>query len=92
MLFTPELRRTLESAFLPLACECTLMPGAGLMVKIYDATTGDIAMQVENVSIANLTTMRAVAELVAELRYDLRTTRTPFGSTPTRFAAASGRL
>jgi hypothetical protein len=27
---------------------------------------------------------------VAELRYDLRTTRTPFGSTPTLFATASG--
>jgi hypothetical protein len=86
MLFTPELRRTLEDAFLPLACECTLTPGGGLMVKIFDVETGHVAMRVENIVLANLTTVRAVAELVAELRYDLRTVGTPFGSTPARFA------
>lgn len=90
MLFTPELRRTLESAFLPLACECTLMPGGALMVKIFEPQTGTVAMLVENVSIANLTTMRGVAELVAELRYDLRTCATPFGFNPAFFAASRG--
>jgi hypothetical protein len=88
MLFTPELRRTLESAFLPLACECTLMPGGTLMVKIFDSRTGAVAMQVENVSIADVTTIRGVAELVAELRYDLRTCVTPFGSPPALSAAS----
>jgi hypothetical protein len=90
MLFTPELRRTLESAFLPLACECTVMPGGALMVKIFEPQTGEVAMRVENVRIDNLTTMRGVAELVAELRYDLRTCVTPFGSTPAFFAAPRG--
>lgn len=80
MLFTPELRRTLESSFLPLACECTVKPNGALMVKIFDQGTGAVAMQVDDLSIANLTTVRAVAELVAELRYDLRTCVTPFGS------------
>jgi len=83
MLFTPELRRTLESSFLPLSCECTVMPGGALMVRIFDRDSGQVAMLVENVSIAHLTTTRAVAELVAELRYDLRTCVTPFGSQPT---------
>ena len=82
MLFTPELRRTLESAFLPLACECTVMPGGALMVKIFDPGTGRVAMRVEELSIANLTTIRAVADLIAELRYDLRTCATPFGVEP----------
>lgn len=86
MLFTPELRRTLESSFLPLACECTLMPGGALMVRIYDQATGKVAMLVENLSISRLTTTRAVAELVAELRYDLRTCVTPFGSQPSSMA------
>jgi hypothetical protein len=80
MLFTPELRRTLESSFLPLACECTVMPSGALMVRIFDKDTGRVAMQVDNVAIANLTTIREVAELVAELRYDLRTCVTPFGA------------
>ncbi len=82
MLFTPELRRTLESSFLPAACECTVMPSGALMVTIYDKVTGKVAMQVDDVSIANLTTVRAVADLVAELRYDLLTSVTPFGSLP----------
>jgi hypothetical protein len=86
MLFTPELRRTLECSFQPLACECTLMPSGGLMVKIYDQATGNVAMLVENLPISHLTTTRAVAELVAELRYDLRTCVTPFGSLPSSLA------
>jgi hypothetical protein len=80
MLFTPELRRTLESAFLPLACECTVRPGGALMVKIYDCDTGQVAMLVQDLSITHLTTVRAVADLIAELRYDLRTCATPFGA------------
>lgn len=89
MLFTPELRRTLESSFLPLACECTVMPSGALLVKIFEPDTGKIAMLVENVSIANLTTIREVAELVAELRYDLRTCVTPFGTSPSYMVTAS---
>jgi hypothetical protein len=89
MLFTPELRRTLESAFLPLACECTVRPGGALMVRIFDRDTGKVAMLVEEVSISNLTTIRAVADLIAELRYDLRTCATPFGSAPLSLNTAS---
>jgi len=82
MLFTPELRRTLETAFLPLACECTVMPGGVLMVNIFDPDTGKVAMRVDELSIANLTTIRAFSDLIAELRYDLRTCATPFGAQP----------
>jgi hypothetical protein len=89
MLFTPELRRTLESAFVPLACECTVRPGGTLMVRIFDPDTGRVAMLVEELSITHLTTIRAVAELIAELRYDLRTCATPFGSSPLSLNAAS---
>jgi hypothetical protein len=90
MLFTPELRRTLESSFLPLACECTLTPSGALMVRIYDQATGKVAMLVENLTINHLTTTRAVAELVAELRYDLRTCVTPFGSQPSSVTLPNG--
>jgi hypothetical protein len=81
MLFTPELRRTLESGFLPLACECTPLPSGGLMIRIYDSYTGKLAMLVQDISINHLTSVRAVAEFIAELRYDLRTGGIPFGST-----------
>ncbi|MFK3971953.1 DUF1652 domain-containing protein [Pseudomonas sp. NPDC087358] len=90
MLFTPQLRRTLESGFLPLACECTVMPGGTLMVRIFQPDTGQLALRVDNLSIANLTTVRQVAELVAELRYDLRTCVTPFGSSPASLVGSQG--
>ncbi|MFJ3486891.1 DUF1652 domain-containing protein [Pseudomonas sp. NPDC090202] len=91
MLFTPELRRTLECSFLPLACECTPLPDGALMVKVFDRDTGEVAMLLNNVSIAHLNTTRAVAELVAELRYDLRTGGVPFGSPlPHKLAAGQG--
>jgi hypothetical protein len=89
MLFTPELRSTLECSFLPLACECTLLPSGALMIRVFDKATGDVAMQLQEVSINHLTTMRAVSEFIAELRYDLRTGGIPFGSTRPMMAALS---
>jgi len=91
MLFTPQLRRTLEGGFSPLACECTLLPDDALMVRIFDPNTGEVAMLVDNLSIAHLTTVRDVAELVAELRYDLSTCTTPFGTAP-MFLVGSDRV
>lgn len=82
MLFTPELRRTLECGFLPLSCECTLLPEGALMIKIFDPGSGKVVMQVDKLSISHLATVRDVAQLVAELRYDLSTCTTPFGSAP----------
>ena len=90
MFFTPEFPRTLKCAFLPLACECTLTPGCGLMVNIFDVETGRVALRVENIALAKLATVRAVAKSVVELRYDLRTVGTPFDSMPTRFALVDG--
>jgi hypothetical protein len=60
------------------------------MVRIYDQATGKVAMLVENLTINHLTTTRAVAELVAELRYDLRTCVTPFGSQPSSVTLPNG--
>jgi len=61
-----------------------------LMVRIFQPDTGQLALRVDKRSIANLTTVRQVAELVAELRYDLRTCVTPFGSSPASLVGSKG--
>jgi hypothetical protein len=79
MLLTPQLRHTIESSFLPLACECMLTPDGAMMIRIYDEVTGHVALRIDNLSVDSLTSVRAVSELIAGLRYDLQTVTTTFG-------------
>ena len=91
MPFTPQLRAILETSFLPLSCECTLMPEGDLIIEIFDLATGKVAMRLEHVGIEHITTVRAISELVAGLRYDLSTVVSPFGSAPAVLGIA-GRI
>lgn len=66
-----EIRRIIEESFRPMECHCTLGPGQSLQVRIADPNTGRIDLLVTGISTANLTSSRAISELIAELRYDL---------------------
>jgi hypothetical protein len=57
------------------------------MIRVFDKDSGELAMLVQDISIKHLTTMRAVSEFVAELRYDLRTGGVPFGSSRAEMSA-----
>ncbi|KPA90658.1 MULTISPECIES: DUF1652 domain-containing protein [Pseudomonas] len=67
-----ELRNIIELGFLPLRCQCTVAPDSSLTVKVFDEPTGRVDLLVTGISSNTLTSARAIANLVAELRAELQ--------------------
>lgn len=67
-----ELRNIIELGFLPLRCQCTVGPDTSLTVKVFDEQTGRVDLLVTGISSNTLTSSRAIAQLVAELRAELQ--------------------
>ena len=67
-----------ESGFKPLSCECTVNPHGLLRIKVYDPATGRIDLLIPCVTPARLTTVRAISDLIGELRTELRAGRRAF--------------
>lgn len=66
-----ELRHIIECGFLPLSCICTSNPDGTLMVKVFEPSTGHVELLVTGVRTETLTSSRAIAELVGELRGEM---------------------
>ncbi|MBC8781685.1 MULTISPECIES: DUF1652 domain-containing protein [Pseudomonas] len=75
MISTLELRRIIEESFRPLECQCTLVTGNSLQVRVTDPATGRVDLLVTGISTNTLVSPRAISELIAELRYDLATNK-----------------
>nr|WP_152899329.1 DUF1652 domain-containing protein [Pseudomonas piscis] len=71
---TLELRRIIETSFLPLHCQCTIGHDGAMTVRICDPASGRVDLFVTGISTRSLTSSRAICELITELRYDLRHT------------------
>ncbi|MGH8347433.1 MAG: DUF1652 domain-containing protein [Pseudomonas sp.] len=66
-----------ESGFKPLSCECTESLGL-LHIEVYDPVTRRVELLVSGVSTAELTSVRAVSDLVGELRTEMKAGRRTF--------------
>jgi hypothetical protein len=66
-----ELRHIIECGFLPLSCICTSNPDGTLMVQVFEPSTGHVELLVTGVRTETLTSSRAIAELVGELRGEM---------------------
>ncbi|HEX9142973.1 MAG TPA: DUF1652 domain-containing protein [Candidatus Binatia bacterium] len=66
-----ELRHIIECSFLPLSCICTSNPDGSLMIKVFEPSTGHVELLVTGVRTETLTSSRAIAELVGELRGEM---------------------
>ena len=66
-----ELRHIIECSFLPLSCICTSNPDGSLMIKVFEPSTGHVELLVTGVRTETLTSSRAIAELVVELRGEM---------------------
>lgn len=66
-----ELRHIIECGFLPLSCTCTVNPDGSLMVKVFDSESGRVDLLVTGISRTNLTSSRALANLIRELRNEM---------------------
>ncbi|SED15164.1 Protein of unknown function [Pseudomonas frederiksbergensis] len=66
-----ELRHIIECGFLPLSCSCTANPDGSLMIKVFDPSSGQVELLVTAITTETLTSSRAIAELIAELRGEM---------------------
>ncbi|WP_397452783.1 DUF1652 domain-containing protein [Pseudomonas sp. NA-150] len=67
-----------ESGFQPLSCDCTVSSNGLLRIKVFEPATGRIDLLVNGVSPDELTTIRAISDLVGELRAEMRAGRRAF--------------
>ena len=74
MLSTLELRHIIESAFLPLSCECLVDPRGSLQARIFEPISGRVELLVTGISTARLNGNREISALIADIRYDLKAT------------------
>lgn len=67
-----EVLKIIQSSFLPLHCTCMLHDGGTMTIEVTDPANGHIDLLVVGVPIAPLTNIRAISNLVAELRQELQ--------------------
>jgi hypothetical protein len=65
-----ELRSIIESAFLPLRCNCTVLDDT-MTVEVIDPVTEHVELLVTGIALDRLDTSRALCELISELRAHL---------------------
>lgn len=65
-----ELRSIIESAFLPLRCNCTVINDA-MTVEVVDPLTERVELVASGIALHRLDTSRALCDLILELRSDL---------------------
>lgn len=88
MIPNAELRRIIESSFVPLACSCSMHPGGTMTVEVWNPASGRVDLLAVGVPISELVSVRAVNDLVAELRSELKANqewferRQPLGTKP----------
>ncbi|RWU18855.1 hypothetical protein DM813_21250 [Pseudomonas alkylphenolica] len=71
MLSTLELRNIIESSFLPTRCQCTQAADRSLTVKVFDRSCERVDLLVTGISADQLTSSRAISNLILGLRNDL---------------------
>ena len=66
-----------ESGFEPLTCECTETLGL-LRIEVFEPASGDVKLLIDGVSTEQLTSVRAISELIGELRTEMSAGRRAF--------------
>ena len=72
MLSLLEVRHILETAFLPTRCVCKADSGGSLVVQLINPNTHQVDLTVTGIDAQNLTSSRAIAKLVAEIKEEAR--------------------
>lgn len=75
MLSTLELRNIIESSFLPQRCQCTQAQDRSLTVRVFDRTSRHVDLTVTGIRTEQLTSSRAISNLIAGMRTDLKAQR-----------------
>ena len=89
MLSTLELRNIIESSFLPQRCQCTQAQDRSLTVRVFDRSSDRIDLTVTGIDTRQLTSSRAISNLIAGLRRDLAVSHTTHAVEQRKRASAS---
>jgi hypothetical protein len=68
MISNLELRHIIESSFLPLECVCTVNAEGSLTIQLLNPLTRQVDLTTSGIPVASLSTIRAISDLVAQLR------------------------
>lgn len=80
MISIVELRRIMESGFLPLACDCSLSHDGSLRINIFDPASGRVDLLLTGVSTQGLDSIRSISNLIGELRTEIKAGRRGFAA------------
>jgi hypothetical protein len=72
MISTLELCHIVESGFLPAKCKCTVDANDQIMVQIFDRERGHADLLAGGIPVSSLNSSRAIANLIAQLKEDLK--------------------
>ncbi|MBK5356068.1 DUF1652 domain-containing protein [Pseudomonas sp. TH41] len=71
MISALELRHIIESGLLPRSCTCSVNPQGSLLIKMIEASSGRVELFVPGVLASDLTSSRAISNLLGELRIEM---------------------
>ena len=71
MISALELRHIIESGLLPRSSTCTVNPKGALLIKMIEASSGRVELFVPGVLVSDLTSSRAISNLISELRTEM---------------------
>ncbi|VVP62171.1 hypothetical protein PS874_06459 [Pseudomonas fluorescens] len=71
MISALELRHIIESGLLPSSSTCTVNPKGALLIKMIEASSGRVELFVPGVLASELTSSRAISNLIGELRIEM---------------------
>ncbi|WP_183681730.1 DUF1652 domain-containing protein [Pseudomonas sp. Tn43] len=76
MISALELRHIIESGLLPRSCTCSVNPKGALLIKMVEPSSGAVELFVPGVLAADLTSSRAISNLISDLRIEMSARKT----------------
>lgn len=71
MISALELRHINENGLLPRPCTCSVTPRGSLLIKMFEPASGRVERFVSGVLASDLTSSRAISNLISELRIEM---------------------
>ncbi|OAE11442.1 hypothetical protein AZH11_20365 [Pseudomonas simiae] len=75
-----ELNRIMAVGFLPLSCDCSLNSDGSLRISVFEPASGRVDLLLTRVSPQGLDSIRAISNLIGELRTEIKAGRRGFAA------------
>lgn len=75
-----DLSHIMASGFVPLSCDCSVNPEGFLTIRVFEPESGRVDLLLTGVSPQGLDSIRAISNLIGELRTELKAGRRGFAA------------